>query len=96
LTLSVFLDGDIKNLTPEWIDLLSEPVLSGGYDMARGYYDRHPRDAVLTKLVAKPVLSIFFPELMNVEHPQGRGTCKYKNMEGFTQQHRDSTGWLAY
>ena len=40
----VFLDGDIKNLTQEWIDLLSEPVLSRGYDMTRGYYDRQPRD----------------------------------------------------
>ena len=34
----VFLDGDIKNLVPEWIDLLSEPVLNRGYDMGRGYY----------------------------------------------------------
>jgi hypothetical protein len=65
----VFLDADIKNLTPEWIDLPSEPVLSRGYDMARGYYDRHPRDAAVMKLVAKPMLSVFFPELRNVEQP---------------------------
>lgn len=71
----VFLDADIKNLTPEWIDLLSEPVLSRGYDMARGYYDRHPRDAAVTKLVAKPMLSIFFPELTNVEQPLSGEVC---------------------
>jgi glycosyltransferase involved in cell wall biosynthesis len=62
----IFLDADIKNLTPEWIDLLSEPVLSRGYDMARGYYQRHPRDAEVTKPVVKPMLSVFFPELTTV------------------------------
>ena len=71
----VFLDADIKNLTPEWIDLLSEPVLSRGHDMARGYYDRHPRDAAVTKLIAKPMLSIFFTELTNVEQPLSGEVC---------------------
>jgi hypothetical protein len=40
--------------------------------MTRGYYDRHPRDAAVTKLVAKPVLSIFFPELTNAEPYQSK------------------------
>jgi glucosyl-3-phosphoglycerate synthase len=71
----VFLDGDIKNLAPEWVDMLSEPVLSRGYDMARGYYYRHPRDAAVTKLVAKPMLSLFFPELKNVEQPLSGEVC---------------------
>ncbi len=71
----VFLDGDIKNLTQEWIDLLSEPVLSRGYDMTRGYYDRQPRDAAVTKLVAKPMLSVFFPELRNFEQPLSGEVC---------------------
>lgn len=71
----LFLDGDIKNLTPEWVDLLCEPVLRRGYDMARGYYYRHPRDAAVTKLVAKPMLSVFFPELINVEQPLSGEVC---------------------
>lgn len=70
-----FLDGDIKNLPQEWIDLLSEPVLGRGYDMTRGYYDRHPRDAAVTKLVAKPMLSVFFPELRNIEQPLSGEIC---------------------
>lgn len=71
----VFLDGDIKNLTQEWIDLLSEPVLSRDYDMTRGYYDRHPRDAAVTKLIAKPMLAVFFPELRNIEQPLSGEIC---------------------
>jgi glucosyl-3-phosphoglycerate synthase len=43
--------------------------------MARGYYDRRPRDAAVTKLVAKPVISIFFPELANMEQPLSGEVC---------------------
>ena len=37
----VFLDADIKNLTPEWIDKLVDGCTN--CDMARGYYQRHTR-----------------------------------------------------
>jgi glycosyltransferase involved in cell wall biosynthesis len=72
---ALFLDGDIKNLTNEWMDRLAEPVLKEGYDMARGYYDRLPRDAAVTKLVAKPMISVFFPELANIEQPLSGEVC---------------------
>src|SRR3546814_5648458 len=42
----VFLDADIKNLTPEWIDKVVEVCTN--CDMARGYYQRHTRDAAVT------------------------------------------------
>ena len=37
----LFLDADIKNLTPEWIDKLVEDCAN--CDMARGYYQRYSR-----------------------------------------------------
>lgn len=72
---ALFLDGDIKNLTNEWVDRLAEPVLKEGYDMARGYYDRLTRDAAVTKLVPKPMISVFFPELANIEQPLSGEVC---------------------
>ena len=72
---AMFLDADIKNLTSEWITKLVEPVLEHGYDMARGYYDRRPRDAAVTKLVARPMLSVFFPELTHMEQPLSGEVC---------------------
>lgn len=69
----VFLDADIKNLTPEWIDKLVEGC--SNRDMARGYYQRHTRDAAVTKLIAKPMLHIFFPELSNFEQPLSGEVC---------------------
>ncbi len=72
----LFLDADIKNITPEWIDDLAKPVLEGGgFDMTRGFYQRHPRDAAVTKLIAKPMLRIFFPELSHFEQPLSGEVC---------------------
>jgi glucosyl-3-phosphoglycerate synthase len=65
----VFLDADIMNLTPEWIDLLVDSIMVEGYDMARGWYLRAPSDASVTKLVAKPLLWTFFPEIWHYEQP---------------------------
>jgi glucosyl-3-phosphoglycerate synthase len=76
---ALFLDGDIKNLSLDWVTKLAEPVLQKGYDMTRGYYDRRPRDAAVTKLVAKPMIAIFFPELSNMEQPLSGEVCATMN-----------------
>jgi glucosyl-3-phosphoglycerate synthase len=73
--IALFLDADIRNLTSDWVTKLAEPILQRGYDMTRGFYDRRPRDAAVTKLVAKPMLSIFFPELSNIEQPLSGEVC---------------------
>jgi len=65
----VFLDADIKNLTAEWLDRLVSSITSERYDMARGMYLRHPRDAGVTKIVAKPLLGVFFPEVAHFDQP---------------------------
>ncbi|HEU4467569.1 MAG TPA: hypothetical protein VFR61_00865, partial [Nitrososphaeraceae archaeon] len=69
----LFLDADIKNLTPEWIDNLVDGCTN--CDMARGYYQRHTRDAAVTKLIAKPMIHIFFPELSHIEQPLSGEVC---------------------
>lgn len=81
----LFLDADIKNITPDWVDDLAKPVIEGGgFDMTRGFYQRHPRDAAVTKLIAKPMLRIFFPELSHIEQPLSGEVCAnislWKNM----------------
>lgn len=65
----VFLDADITNLTYEWADQLVEPIVAEGYDMTRGWYIRAAGDAPVTKLVVKPLLWAFFPELWHYEQP---------------------------
>ncbi|HEX9318009.1 MAG TPA: glycosyltransferase [Nitrososphaeraceae archaeon] len=62
----LFLDADITNLTPDWVDNLVDGCTN--CDMVRGCYLRHPRDAAVTKLIAKPLLNVFLPELSHMEH----------------------------
>ncbi len=69
----LFLDADIINLTPEWIDKLVDG--STNCDMVRGYYQRHARDGAVTKLVAKPMIHVFFRELSHFEQPLSGEVC---------------------
>jgi len=71
----MFLDADIVNLTPEWIDLLAEPVIEKACDMSRGYYQRADYDGAVTKLVAKPLAWVFFPEVFHFEQPLSGEIC---------------------
>ena len=65
----VFLDADIENLDSSWVDCLVECITVEGYDMSRGAYFREPQDAPVTKLVAKRLLGIFFPEVAHLDQP---------------------------
>lgn len=71
----VFLDADIRNLTPEWVDKLVQSLMDDNCDMSRGFYTRHARDAAVTKLIARPMLYTFFPELSHFEQPLSGEVC---------------------
>jgi glycosyltransferase involved in cell wall biosynthesis len=71
----LFLDADIENLTPEWVDLLAEPVMEKACDMSRGYYQRAEYDGAVTKLVAKPLSWTFFPEISHFNQPLAGEIC---------------------
>ena len=71
----VFLDADIRNLTPEWVDKLVKALIDDNCDMSRGFYTRHARDTAVTKLVARPMLHTFFPELSHFEQPLSGEVC---------------------
>lgn len=71
----MFLDADIVSLTTQWVDLLARPVIEGACDMSRGYYQRANYDGAVTKLVAKPLTKIFFPEISHFEQPLSGEIC---------------------
>ncbi|GAO44979.1 glycosyltransferase [Flavihumibacter petaseus] len=63
----VYLDGDIITYPPDVVDLLANPILSGEADFVKSTFKRQA--GRVTQLVAKPLLSILFPELGNLEQP---------------------------
>lgn len=87
----LFLDADIKNLTKEWIDKLVDGCTK--CDMVRGYYERHPRDAAVTKLIAKPMLSVFFSELSHFEQPLSGEVCARTEVWKSLLEKNPPDGW---
>ncbi len=87
----LFLDADIKNLTTEWIDRLVDGCIN--CDMARGYYERHPRNGAVTKLIAKPMLHILFPELSHFEQPLSGEVCARKEVWKRLLEKNPPDGW---
>lgn len=63
----VFLDGDIDPYPPQTIENLAGPLLRNEADFVKGSFSRNA--GRVTTLVAKPLLSIFYPELGRFEQP---------------------------
>lgn len=63
----VFLDGDIDPYPHFTVKLLTDPILQGEVDFVKSSFNRNA--GRVTELVAKPLLSIFFPELLKFSQP---------------------------
>lgn len=63
----VFLDGDIDPYPQQTIELLTGPIIRDEADFVKSSFNRNA--GRVTELVAKPLLSIFFPELLHHNQP---------------------------
>jgi glucosyl-3-phosphoglycerate synthase len=63
----VFLDGDIDNYEPDIIEKLIRPLLDNTSDFVKGTFGRTA--GRVTELVAKPLLSLLFPEALRFSQP---------------------------
>ncbi len=63
----VFIDADILTYPANVVELLSGPILNGEADFVKSCFDRQA--GRVTELVAKPLLSILFPELARFSQP---------------------------
>ncbi len=92
--LIVFLDADIINLTPEWVDQLVEPVVEKKCDMSRGYYRRAEYDGAVTKLIAKPLAGVFFPGIAHFNQPLSGEICATSKLfQTITKDKDYPEGW---
>jgi glycosyltransferase involved in cell wall biosynthesis len=48
-------DSDLRSITPEWIELLIKPVLSGNFDYVAPLYHRHKFDGTITNSIVYPL-----------------------------------------
>jgi glucosyl-3-phosphoglycerate synthase len=63
----VYIDGDIDNYDCDIIKKLSEPIISNKCDFVKATFSRDA--GRVTELVAKPLLSILFPDLIIYSQP---------------------------
>ena len=63
----VFLDGDIENYPPETIEKLTAPVIKDEADLVKAIFEREA--GRVTELVAKPLLSLLFPQIHHFSQP---------------------------
>ena len=63
----VFIDGDINPYPPTMLDMLIRPIVKDEADFVKSCFSRNA--GRVTELVAKPLLSIFFPELSSFNQP---------------------------
>jgi glucosyl-3-phosphoglycerate synthase len=63
----VFLDGDIDPYPEKMIEQMTVPILENRYDFIKASFSRN--SGRVTELVAKPLLSIFFPSLSHYTQP---------------------------
>ncbi len=54
-TACAVVDSDLRSITPEWIELLVKPVLSGETDFVAPLYHRHKYDGTITNSIVYPL-----------------------------------------
>ena len=62
-------DSDLRSITPEWIQLLLEPVLQRGVDYVAPYYLRHKYDGTITNSIVYPLTRALYG--LRVRQPIG-------------------------
>lgn len=63
----MYIDGDILTYPDNIVELLTDPITNEGSDFVKSYFERQA--GRVTQLVAKPLLSILFPELAHFQQP---------------------------
>jgi hypothetical protein len=48
-------DSDLRSITPEWIELLIKPVITGAFDYVAPLYHRHKYDGTITNSIVYPI-----------------------------------------
>jgi glucosylglycerate synthase len=62
-------DADLRSITPEWMQLLIQPVLEGRVDYVAPYYLRHKYDGTITNSIVYPLTRALYGQ--RVRQPIG-------------------------
>ncbi len=83
----LFLDGDLKEVAADLVELMTEPIASNRADLVKASFTRDA--GRVTALTARPLLSAFFPELSAFEQPLGGIVAARRSLLANIQLERD-------
>nr|WP_295868911.1 HAD-IB family phosphatase [uncultured Chitinophaga sp.] len=82
-----YVDGDILTYPDNIVDLLTDPIERGEADFVKSYFERQA--GRVTQLVAKPLLSILYPDLAHFQQPLSGMIAGRKSMLSQVQFEND-------
>jgi len=56
----VFVDSDLRSITPGWIDRLATPIVDGKASYVTPFYRRHKFDGTITNQICYPITSVLY------------------------------------
>ncbi len=65
----IVVDSDLRSITPEWVQLLTAPILEHGFDYVAPYYLRHKYDGTITNSIVYPLTRALYG--LRVRQPIG-------------------------
>jgi glycosyltransferase involved in cell wall biosynthesis len=62
-------DSDLRSITPEWIELLLDPILDNSFDFVAPLYQRHKFDGTITNSIIYPLTRALYGQ--SIRQPIG-------------------------
>ena len=79
------LDAGIESVTPQWLQWLSGPVLTHGFDLVAPYYRRHPYEGALTKGIVSPMFRALYGVRLR-QPAAGEFVCSSRLLDHFLDE----------
>jgi glucosylglycerate synthase len=54
------IDGDLRSVTPDWVNNMLQPVIREGFDFVTPFYRRYKYDGTITNLIAYPLITALY------------------------------------
>ena len=74
----LFMDGDLTEFVPDLAERMTRPLVSNLADYVKARFTRS--GGRVTELAAKPLLKVFFPELLHIDQPLGGVVATRKSL----------------
>ena len=81
----VVLDAGIDTVTPQWLQWLTSPVLTQGFDLVAPFYRRHPYEGALTKGIVYPMFRALYGVRLR-QPAAGEFACSSRLLDRFLDE----------